>query len=132
MLSLGGVQLDKGLYSLHEYLSQPPFVTQDLVESFFVRGVLLHDELFERILQELKNADSEVRFRPEVDVNGIAKLFVHKADLRLQVHEVVLPRLFVDRNQAATDEVLVLVGNQRQDPNDVPRGQDLVDLLLRQ
>lgn len=83
---------------------------------------MLYDNLFEQVFQKLEYPNSQIRLSPQIDVYCISELFVHAANLSLQVHEIVLPGSFINGDKPVADELLILVKDQSQNSDDIPRG----------
>ena len=104
-------------------------LSENIAQAFLLVPLLFQQQLLERVLQELKDESSQVVRRPEIDVHSVVKLPAHEAYLRLKIHQAMHPRALVNGNELAPDEVLILIVDQGQYSNNVPRGQNLVYLF---
>ena len=73
---------------------------------------LLDNDFFKQVLQELKDPDSEIRPGPEININSVIVLFVHAADFRLQVHQVIQPGSFINGDESVVDKLRIFIVKQ--------------------
>ena len=113
LFGFGGVKFNKGLYLLHENVTKFFFVLHDFLEFLFLSGIpLLDNDFFKQVLQELKDPDSEIRPGPEININSVIVLFVHAADFRLQVHQVIQPGSFINGDESVVDKLRIFIVKQ--------------------
>jgi hypothetical protein len=131
LFGFGGVQLDEGLDLLGQDVAQFLLVTTHFLQLVLLGGVaLLNNDFLEETLEKFKDPDSEIGPGPEINVNRIAKLFVHTADLSLEVHQVIEPCALIDRNEPGTNKLRMFIINKCKNPNNIPGGKYLINLLL--
>lgn len=90
----------------------------------------LQDQSLERTLQKLVYQHLLARLRPHVDLDAVGEVVLQKTYLRLEIRQLELSALFIEREQPVLNVALVLVVNKGEDLDDVPGSKDLVELNL--
>lgn len=131
LFGFGGVQLDEGLDLLGQDVAQFLLVPTHFLQLVLLgRVALLNNDFLKETLEKLEDPDSEIGPGPEINVNCIAELFVHTADLSLEVHQVIEPGTLIDRNEPGTNKLRMFIINKGKNPNNIPGGKYLINLLL--
>ncbi len=132
LFGFGGVQLDEGLDLLGQDVAQFLLVPTHFLQLVLLGGVaLLNNDFLEETLEKFEDPDSEIGPGPEINVDCVAELLVHTADFSLEVHQVIEPGTLIDRNKPGTNKLGMLIINKGKNPNNIPGGKYLINLLMR-